>query len=132
METHDFSNAKVGDKVTCLVYGKGTITNIYVESSYNLLVRFDSGMADYYTTDGKYHLSANSSLYHNHVEFKIEVIEPCPYKVGEMIAAYNSDRWEIVEYHHMEGDILITSNKRRYAQHRKLSSFNIDKNHQDH
>jgi len=31
METHDFSNAKVGDKVTCLMNGHGVIVEIITD-----------------------------------------------------------------------------------------------------
>lgn len=46
------NNFKIGDRVTCNIYGIGEITDIDV-SSYPICVNFESGIENYYTGDGR-------------------------------------------------------------------------------
>ena len=47
-----FKNAKVGDKVYGLVFGKGKIVAVYPDSHYSLMVEFDNGYQVPYTEEG--------------------------------------------------------------------------------
>lgn len=46
-------NLAVGDRVKCLIYGYGTVRDIYPKRAKPLLVLFDRGNADFYRKDGK-------------------------------------------------------------------------------
>jgi hypothetical protein len=50
MRIDDF---KVGDRVWCLVYGWGKITQIDYSEDYPITVKFDNFSVTYYTVDGK-------------------------------------------------------------------------------
>ena len=71
MKTCDFSNAKVGDNVFCIINGEGVITNIFYNSTYSILVQFDK-INNIYTING-YAFINNiiPSLYYNKFEIKI-------------------------------------------------------------
>ena len=47
-----FKNAKVGDKVYGLIFGKGKITDYYKDSHYEIMVTFNNGYEVPYTIDG--------------------------------------------------------------------------------
>ncbi len=47
-----FSNAKKGEKVYGLVFGKGKIVEVYPNSHYTIMVEFDNGYQVPYTEDG--------------------------------------------------------------------------------
>ena len=47
-----FKNAKVGDKVYGLIFGKGKITECYEDSHYVIMVLFKNGYEVPYTVDG--------------------------------------------------------------------------------
>ena len=47
-----FDNAKVGDKVYGLIFGRGKIVEIYPDSHYTIMVRFKNGDEIPYTEDG--------------------------------------------------------------------------------
>jgi len=47
-----FENAKVGDKVYGLIFGKGKIIECYEKSHYTIIVKFSSGDEVPYTEDG--------------------------------------------------------------------------------
>ncbi|WP_456431608.1 hypothetical protein [Nitratifractor sp.] len=47
-----FSNAKPGEKVYGLVFGKGKIKEVYPDSHYSLIVEFDNGYEVPYTDEG--------------------------------------------------------------------------------
>lgn len=53
MNNSDFSNAKVGDKVTSLDYGHGFIKEIAKEENYPILAYFGNGNWETYTEIGK-------------------------------------------------------------------------------
>ena len=68
----DFSNAKVGDKVFCLLHGEGIICDID-GTEYPICVEFDS-VSESYLNDGR--INKNhifTTLYHN--KFKIQIPE---------------------------------------------------------
>jgi hypothetical protein len=50
MRIDDF---KVGDRMWCLVYGWGKITQIDYSEDYPITVKFDNFSVTYYTVDGK-------------------------------------------------------------------------------
>ncbi len=47
-----FSNAKKGDKVYGLIFGKGKIVNVFPNSYYTLMIEFNNGYEVPYTEDG--------------------------------------------------------------------------------
>ena len=47
-----FDNAKVGDSVYGLVFGQGTISSIFEDSHYKIMVNFKNGYEVPYTEDG--------------------------------------------------------------------------------
>jgi len=47
-----FDNAKVGDKVYGLVFGKGKIIDVFDDSFYSIMVEFKNGYEVPYTVDG--------------------------------------------------------------------------------
>ncbi len=47
-----FDNAKVGDKVYGLVFGKGKIVSVFEDSFYSIMVEFKNGYEVPYTADG--------------------------------------------------------------------------------
>jgi len=47
-----FDNAKVGDKVYGLVFGKGKIVEVFEDSFYSIMVEFKNGYEVPYTADG--------------------------------------------------------------------------------
>lgn len=134
-ETHDFSNAKVGDKVTCLVFGKGEITQLAPLIEYGVFVEF-IGHTRRYTRDGRWTPTSNQCLYHGHVDFKIEVVPHCPYEVGEWIAvnpinpidpAIENQKWFIYKFKGMAEDgVLVDCDGQGlvFKRHKKLSEFN--------
>lgn len=129
METHDFSNAKVGDKVTCLTFGIGVIFEILQKDlSYKLRVKFKDNSIQCYNFDGKWRWDFPSTLYHGHVDFKIEAIPICPYKTEEMIAVSNNDSlWIIASFDKMAiNGVFVTLDGRTslFQYHKKLSEFN--------
>jgi len=47
-----FSDAKIGDKVYGLIFGKGKIVDIFLDSYYSIMVEFKNGYEVPYTDDG--------------------------------------------------------------------------------
>ena len=89
-ETHDFTDAKVGDKVTCITYGIGTIINNRNSDAYPLIVMFADKGKDVYTLDGRVMLDAKPTLYHGHVEFTITTKPIRPdLKVDDRVIVWN-------------------------------------------
>lgn len=74
MNNHDFSNAKVGDLVTSLMYGHGVIETIDLNSPYPIFVKFykdNGGMYDYKGHDihGFYdRLHFSPTLFKGHID----------------------------------------------------------------
>ena len=63
---------KVGQKVWCLIYGQGVVTEEVREKNslevYNVVVRFTDERLVSYTSDGKYHTEGNVTLFPHPVE----------------------------------------------------------------
>ena len=67
----DFSNAKVGDKVFCLINGEGIITNID-QTSIPLRVEFKSGRIKWFQNNGKINIDdLIPSIYYNKFDIQI-------------------------------------------------------------
>lgn len=129
METHDFSKAKVGDKVTCLTFGKGEIIDILnIGFQYRLHVKMKKGNIQNYAFDGKWRWDSNSTLFHGHVDFKIETIPICPYKKDEYIAVANHNVWWVIgKFIEMtESGVVVDvyGISITFKFHKKLSEFN--------
>lgn len=77
-ETHDFSYAKAGDLVTCLMFGNGEIKQIiFSMTEFPLRIYFhDSQTFQDFNKFGKWGKFTKATLYHGHVEFEIKVKEP--------------------------------------------------------
>jgi len=77
---NDFSNAKVGDLVTSIIYGKGIIVTIHdlKTSIYPICVNFtDKEKSTTYSICGRETEDDNiPTLYKGHIDFKIEPILP--------------------------------------------------------
>lgn len=100
VETHKFRNIKVGDKVTCCVFGKGVVINIE-EDNFPIHVYFETGIIESYNFNGYYDIDhIRPTLYHGHIDFNIEVTESCPYEVGEMIAVRDNvqSTWSMLPF----------------------------------
>ena len=85
---NDFSDAKVGDKVTCTVAGHGEIVNVYNLSEYSFPIECqfedhldeDGSIMEFYNHDGKENKEdKHPRLFKGHVEFP----DPIPVKKGE-------------------------------------------------
>ena len=71
---NDFTNAKVGDKVYCLLFGEGIIVENY--GIWDIAVNFSSGNYCCYTFEGKFNENANPTLYWN----KPQNIDDCSFE----------------------------------------------------
>ena len=70
---------KVNQKVWCLIYGQGVVTEIqHEDTTYPVVVVFNcsDGRACVYTTDGKYHKEGNIVLFPYPVEIIKSVTKP--------------------------------------------------------
>jgi hypothetical protein len=84
---------KVGDPVTCILKGKGVVTNIREPQKYfPVVVEFQSGQKDAYTPEGRqFKLDSVSTLHHGHGIFEIK-FTPDPEPVYEW-------QWKIRNVH---------------------------------
>lgn len=98
METHDFSNAKVGDKVSHPVFGNGVI-KINDHSHLPIQVVFDQGHFGWFYSDGRYTINdVLPTLYYGLNTFQIIATPVSPYKVGEWIAVLHGEDWKFAQY----------------------------------
>ena len=78
---------KVGQKVWCLIYGQGVVTEVVddyidedrIEDTYSVFVKFqnhDDHLSISYTTDGRYLLEGNVTLFPYPVEIVKSVTKP--------------------------------------------------------
>lgn len=69
---NDFSTAKVDDKVTSIIYGKGIIVSINFSHEYPITVGFDTRTEISYTLNGRQIKEHNiPTLHKGHIEFDI-------------------------------------------------------------
>lgn len=98
---------KVGDKVECLVYGKGEVVDIrksYPE--YPVGVKFESGRTDNYTKDGRLRAGYNVTLTKG--TWKVEEVLPeVTYKQGELVwcDVRKNYEWQLATYASKVGDL---------------------------
>lgn len=133
METHDFTAAKVGDKVSHPIYGNGVI-DIIDETIWPINVKFMNNTIGSFTTNGKEHEEDTTpSLYHGHNTFQIIATPVSPYKEGEWIAVSIDDKeWYIEMFVGMTGHYVITQDfncdRYRYQFHKSLTELNEELN----
>lgn len=71
---------QVGDKVVCLLNGKGIVCDIVIENIYSVKVRFDNEYFDLYTKDGKVDTDNEyPCLFHEGTEINIKPVQPKRY-----------------------------------------------------
>ena len=110
METHDFTAAKVGDKVSHLMFGNGVI-KINDHLNTPIQVEFDHGKFGWFYSDGKYtKFDVLPTLYHGHNTFKIIATPVSPYKEGEWIAVSDDNKtWFVRQFVKMRQDSLTVA-----------------------
>ncbi len=101
METHDFTAAKVGDKVSHLIYGNGVIDSID-QGIFPINVKFRDHNRTFGIDGDEYKSSSTPKLYHNHNTFQIIATPVSPYKDGEWIAVKHGEEWKLAQYLGME------------------------------
>ena len=131
METHDFTAAKVGDKVSHPIYGNGVIVEID-RSSYPLDVKFSDGVSSF-KADGSDGESRNQCLYNGHNTFQIIATPVSPYKDGEWIAvSVDCKRWGIERFIKMDGYMVVAVDDNdemgKYQYHKSLTELNSELN----
>ena len=70
---------KVGQKVWCLIYGEGVVKEVAGEDSpgsYTVIVDFNNSLSVDYTSDGKYYVGGNVTLFPHPVEVIKAVTKP--------------------------------------------------------
>lgn len=69
---------KVGQKVWCAMFGEGVVTKIYHESvgAYRVVVLFKGRRVGTYTTDGKYSVDRNVTLFPYPIEITKAITKP--------------------------------------------------------
>lgn len=99
MQTNDSSNTsnqvkpdefRVGDKVWCVLWGEGVVSDIYdsVSRDYTVEVTFNSGDSVLYTPNGKYTVEANRTLFFSEPKIEASVTRPfVPTLVGKDVLA---------------------------------------------
>lgn len=89
---------KVGDKVECLVYGKGEVVELRKAfPEYPVGVKFESGRTDNYTKDGRLHAGYNITLTKG--TWKVEEVPTeVTYKKGELVWASLGTTWCLCRY----------------------------------
>ena len=88
---------KVGDKVECLVNGKGEVFRLKSDHDFCIYVSFENGRKDAYTKDGK--LYSNSNVCLTRGTWKVEEIPAqITYKKGELVWANLGLFWDVYRY----------------------------------
>ena len=96
---------KLGDKVTCLVHGKGVIVDLDTGiRPYG--VCFLSGKAKWYRASGKYDSGLPKTLYHGHGTFKIEFVEDKEPEYEWQWLYFNGSYYTTTSYYKDEKDLM--------------------------
>ena len=70
---------KKGQKVWCLIYGQGVVAEVDGENAcgrYGIIVKFNDDLSIDYTSDGKYYVEGNITLFPHPVEVIKSVTKP--------------------------------------------------------
>ena len=89
---------RVGDKVWCLIYGKGYVTYIEIEAAtYPIAVVFDGLGSAWYTLDGRYSEECNRTLFFSEPKIEASVTRQfVPTLVGKTVMAqYYDETWTV-------------------------------------
>mgnify|MGYP003440070020 FL=1 len=95
---------KVGDKVECLLFGKGSIDAIENNSAYPVSVRFGPSKIQWYTKDGRY--VELSKVILTKGTWKVEEVLPeVTYKQGELVwcDVRQNGEWQLAIYDFEDG-----------------------------
>lgn len=95
---------KVGDKVECLLFGKGSIYVIENNSAYPVGVSFGSSNRQWYTKNGRYVELSNVTLTKG--TWKVEEVLPeVTYKQGELVwcDVRQNGEWQLAIYDFEDG-----------------------------
>lgn len=101
---------KVGDKVTCCMYGKGEVVylNYNIKNGYVMQVRFPSpvGIRDY-TADGRLNIQGRRILYHGHLDIaEPELKEILTFEKGEIVWCVDKqNKWHCVKFEEFHPDL---------------------------
>jgi len=100
---------KVGDKVTCLLFGKGVVDSVsttILGYNYPVTVHFDEAGCVCYTADGRYHTYSNVTLFQEGLEIPtLPVNKPIvSFEKGELVwvKLACADAWEARFYSHVD------------------------------
>jgi len=104
---------KVGDKVTCCMYGKGNVAYLdyNIKNGYVMQVRFPSpiGIRDY-TGDGRLNINGRRVLYQGHIDIpEPELKEIVTFKAGEYVWVknYNCNNWKCRKFLRFTGSLAV-------------------------
>lgn len=100
---------QVGDKVTCLLYGKGIVVNPKEKhGSYCLKVKFQDEIVKSYTYDGRYLLNQKPCLFQGHIDINLPTNKPIyQFKKGDLVwvKSRRASTWECRFFSHMENGL---------------------------
>jgi len=108
-KTVDFSGAQVGDKVTCLLEGSGTIRNVEIYGGYPILVDFVSDSERYSESGLVNECCSHPSLFYGHFdgwpteENLVRPIDPVTFEKDEKVMASDDNiKWYSSHYARFE------------------------------
>lgn len=106
---------KVGQEVWCLIYGKGKVVMVVQPAVYTIKVEFDNVDCQYYTSDGKFCVDGNRTLFFS--EPKIEAQEfPSKY-AGKTVFLVNNEDGDT------DGPFKITKEDTDYVYAREVGFY---------
>lgn len=95
---------KVGDKVDCLLYGKGEVTKVEKDCTFPVIVDFKDLASVMYTEDGRYSVKSKVTLTKG--TWKVEEVLPeVTYKQGELVwcDVRHNGEWQLAIYDFEDG-----------------------------
>lgn len=100
---------KVGDLVTCSMYGKGKVINIYKakkDITNPLIIEFERGFTTNYTFDGKIHFNSKRTLHQGHIDIpEPELKEIVTFEKGEIVWCMDKfNKWHCVKFEEFNPD----------------------------